>query len=275
MYKIFIPFFWVLHFNGLAQSHNSMKDTLVYQCKYKYSWIRDTAQRSMKVQDQMCLDIYSENHTVYFSIPKQKGLKQLEEDIKNKISLEEAAKNVSNYNTNAEAEVLLTDYKANSYKMLDRLSSRAYNYTSPIESIKWEIQMDTLTVLNFLCQKAIGKYSGRTYTAWFTESISFSYGPYKFSGLPGLILKIYDSKEEFMLVCTEILTKSSLNEMPYYDAYQNSKNIGRNDLFKIKKLFFENYPAYLMAEKGVVFTPNNPNEVKKNDTRNYNTIELK
>src|SRR5690606_34206944 len=38
---------------------------------------------------------------------------------------------------------------------------------------------------------------GRIYTAWFTQDIPINEGPYKFYGLPGMILKIEDTEKLF------------------------------------------------------------------------------
>ncbi len=274
MYKISILFLFAVSSKLAGQPPKVINDTLVYQCKFQYTWVKDTANRSNKLKDQMCLEIYANGHTTYFSILKQNGLKKQEEDIGRQISLDEIAKNVSSYNTNSESEIILTDYKTNSYKLLDKLASSSYHYTSPVETLNWQIESDTMTILGFICQKATCSYSGRNFIGWFARGISLPYGPYKFSGLPGLILKIYDTKNEFVFECNSLSTKSLLVGMPYYESYKSMKKIKRTDLYKMKKLFFENYPAFLMAEKGVTFTPNNPNGYQKGKSRNHNMIEL-
>ncbi|MDR1743418.1 MAG: GLPGLI family protein [Dysgonamonadaceae bacterium] len=64
-------------------------------------------------------------------------------------------------------------------------------------SFDWEVSADTLTVLNYVCMKATTRFRGRTYTAWFATDIPVNDGPWKFYGLPGLILKIEDSEHVF------------------------------------------------------------------------------
>jgi len=43
---------------------------------------------------------------------------------------------------------------------------------------------DTLTVAGYVCQKATCLFRGRDYTAWFSNDIPISNGPWKFGGFP-------------------------------------------------------------------------------------------
>lgn len=63
--------------------------------------------------------------------------------------------------------------------------------------IDWKIQENTKDIGKFKCKKAIGDFRGRTYIAWFTEEIPLPYGPWKLSGLPGLILQAEDTEKMF------------------------------------------------------------------------------
>ncbi len=55
--------------------------------------------------------------------------------------------------------------------------------------IKWEITDDTLTVSSYLCHKATAKVRGRVWTAWYTEEVPTTAGPWCLYGCPGLIVK--------------------------------------------------------------------------------------
>ena len=57
-----------------------------------------------------------------------------------------------------------------------------------IPHIDWEITDEGLTIEGIETIKAVGKYEGRIYNAWFAPSIPVPFGPYKLGGLPGLIL---------------------------------------------------------------------------------------
>lgn len=64
---------------------------------------------------------------------------------------------------------------------------------------EWKIHDETREMLGYTCQKATCSFRGRDYNAWFTIAIPVNDGPYKFYGLPGLILSIEDTKSEVKL----------------------------------------------------------------------------
>jgi len=76
--------------------------------------------------------------------------------------------------------------------------------------MKWKLdtQKDTV-ILGYTCQRARISYAGRDWVAWYSPQIPLADGPYKFNGLPGLILKIADTKK---LHC---FTLNSIKEVTY------------------------------------------------------------
>ncbi len=60
--------------------------------------------------------------------------------------------------------------------------------------INWEIRAETDTIEGFKVQKAVTTFAGKIWYAWFTNEIQIQDGPYKFCGLPGLILSVEDDK---------------------------------------------------------------------------------
>ena len=82
-------------------------------------------------------------------------------------------------------------------------------YTEPKPNFGWEILPETKNILGYKCQKAKGKFRGREYIAWFSSDIPRSDGPWKFCGLPGLILAVQDTKGDFVFTCTAIENKKS------------------------------------------------------------------
>jgi GLPGLI family protein len=61
----------------------------------------------------------------------------------------------------------------------------------------WAVTDETDTIFDYPCRKAKVSYAGRNYSAWFTPDIPVSDGPWKFHGLPGLILKVEDDEKLF------------------------------------------------------------------------------
>lgn len=67
-----------------------------------------------------------------------------------------------------------------------------------IPNFNWQLKStEKKTIGGYTCSLAIGSYAGRTYKVWYTTEIPVSDGPWKFSGLPGLILEVEDLSGEF------------------------------------------------------------------------------
>lgn len=58
---------------------------------------------------------------------------------------------------------------------------------------EWKILPEKQKIGEYNAQKAVTNYGGREWTAWFSADIPFQDGPYKFYGLPGLIVKMEDA----------------------------------------------------------------------------------
>lgn len=78
----------------------------------------------------------------------------------------------------------------------DRIGLAHYRYEEP--ALTWAITPTTATVAGYACQRATASYGGRQWEAWFTREVPVSEGPYKFSGLPGLIVKVGDTRQHYV-----------------------------------------------------------------------------
>lgn len=61
----------------------------------------------------------------------------------------------------------------------------------------WQLTGEKKQVNNLTLQKAVAKWGGREWIAWFTSEIPFPEGPYKFHGLPGLIAELTDTRDNY------------------------------------------------------------------------------
>ena len=73
-----------------------------------------------------------------------------------------------------------------------------------IPIIEWLLLNEEKKIGALSCQKATTTFRGRHYTAWYTMEIPIPFGPWKFNGLPGMILEIYDDKKEVSFRTTSI-----------------------------------------------------------------------
>ena len=101
---------------------------------------------------------------------------------------------------------------------------------------KWTILSDTLSICGFICQQATCHFSGRDFTAWFCPKIPMKYGPWKFGGLPGLILKVYDKDKFYSFDCVKIERKKKLLQKMDYKSYHRME---RGKLLKIQRQIHE------------------------------------
>lgn len=73
----------------------------------------------------------------------------------------------------------------------NRLDMDEYK-VSDERKLNWKILPDKEKIGEFNTQKAVADFAGRQWTGWFVTDIPIQDGPYKFHGLPGLIVKIED-----------------------------------------------------------------------------------
>lgn len=94
----------------------------------------------------------------------------------------------------------------------------------------WKLINESKIINTINCKKAEVNFKGRNWTAWYSQEIPFPYGPYKFSGLPGLIIKITDEKGDYDFELVKSLPNSKLkgkivtiNKNRYTDAVETTQ----------------------------------------------------
>ena len=69
-----------------------------------------------------------------------------------------------------------------------------YMYKEKLHPIQWSLGNETDTVCGYVCKKATGEYGGRKWVVWYSPEIPTTYGPWKFCGLPGLVMLAHDTE---------------------------------------------------------------------------------
>lgn len=183
-------------------------DSTYIVCQYKANTIKVTAQKRM--EDLIRLEIgknISKSYSIYTARSDSFKLspdyrarsiemtKQITASLKSGIKLGEAIER-SGMPRICELMVTYKNYPEGKITVLDRIEKQ-YMYEDELNSQQWEICLDTMTILGYMCQKATTEWRGRRYEAWFASELPISDGPLKFGGLPGLIFKIKDEKNEY------------------------------------------------------------------------------
>ncbi len=92
--------------------------------------------------------------------------------------------------------VIRNHEKGDTLEVYDNVGMDKFRYREEQPDFNWVISDETKKIGPYECKKAEATFRGRNWTAWYTEEIPVSEGPWKFAGLPGLILMVQDSKAE-------------------------------------------------------------------------------
>ena len=91
-----------------------------------------------------------------------------------------------------------------------------YQYTQPIPEISWQTVEGDTTICDVACRKAVCRFGGRGWTAWYAPTFDLHTGPYLFGGLPGLIFSICDTKDNYRFTLNGL--ENLRKECPYISS---------------------------------------------------------
>lgn len=137
----------------------------------------------------------------------------------------------------------------NSMTVFDQSGSDHYTYTEHMYEMEWIIGDSIKSILGYECAMATSSYHGREWTAWFTPEIPAPLGPWKFHGLPGLILEATDTDNIYLFEATG-LEKCSKEITPLHSKSDYSR-ADRKEMLKTARKILDNPYAYLAAITGV------------------------
>ncbi|SKB26417.1 GLPGLI family protein [Parapedobacter luteus] len=95
-----------------------------------------------------------------------------------------------------------------------------YYYDEPRDMLEWQIKEDTLRIGKLFCQRADVYFGKRHWIAWFAPEIPIPDGPYKFCGLPGLIVSIADTKGHWQFDLTNIRSVEKVVVLNFQSWYK-------------------------------------------------------
>lgn len=261
---------------------------------YEYRWIQDSASKEKISEETMYLDI-SPKGSKYYSYGKYKADSIVEAQIQKQYATKSTdiridMKGIKGGKVGYIVEKTYPDFEI---QFFNSLSSDKYQVKENLK-INWEILPDKEKIGEFDAQKAKTQLWGRTWYAWFSTEIPVVDGPYKFHGLPGLIVKVEDAtgSHKMELKASKSLTKDQ--EWKSETAQSGSKKyipINREQYKKvisdyrkdpIKSLRIMYQSGVTMSVKDASGNPIDMNEfIRKRESeakealkRNNNLIEL-
>lgn len=85
-------------------------------------------------------------------------------------------------------------------------SATSYYYEEALPEFEWRVNDEISdTIIGYPCKTAECSFRGRHWKVWFSEELPMPYGPWKFHGLPGMILKAEDISGAHKFVAEEIV----------------------------------------------------------------------
>ena len=118
--------------------------------------------------------------------------------------LEQGATELSYVPTDKHGNMFYKDFAEQRLFIRQLVWGRAFLSSEPLPFQNWALLPDSTILLNFHCRKAVTRFRGRIYEAWFCPSIPIRDGPWKFHGLPGLILQVADAQREIIMIAESL-----------------------------------------------------------------------
>lgn len=144
---------------------------------------------------------------------------------------------------------VLKDYAKSISTAYDQAGMGEYGYyDEPFSEIEWNIVEDsTKAILDYQCVMATTDYHGRKWTVWFTPEIPMHDGPWKFCGLPGLIMEATEPSGQHSFTVTGIETSSQ----PIFPVFNTEyQKMDRIDMLRALRHYRENSNAMFKAATG-------------------------
>lgn len=91
----------------------------------------------------------------------------------------------------------------------DIIGTENYLMEEAVPDFGWMVLDEWKEVLGYRVRRAECSFRGRDYVAWFAPELPLSDGPWKFCGLPGLILEVYDTRLQYHYVLQGLSVEDS------------------------------------------------------------------
>lgn len=214
MKKLYTLLFLVVVCNVSAQN---------YRFVYEYKMKSDLDNEDSYVTDYMNLDSDGKKSYFYNAVKYERdSIYQAHKDLKMLFKSK-------NYDRNL-GYIIEKDYSKREANLYDKYKTANLVITDH-EVPKWSVQKEFLKINGVDCQKAVAQYKGRVWEAWFSKEYPISDGPYKFNGLPGLVVRIKDMDNHHVFNMIQVKKVNSI----FSFVPKNNKKMSDQEYRKLLK----------------------------------------
>ncbi len=210
---------------------------------YEYTFVKDSLERDKTTTENMTLDI-TKNGSKYYSYEVFASDSIMHADIEKQIKMASSGssnmtiKSSSSFSKGSIRTVIDKKYPDYGVSQTEKMGMNSYNVEDD-RKLVWKILPETMKIGEFNTQKATTEMYGRKWIAWFSTELPFQDGPYKFHGLPGLIVKVEDVTK------SHIIELKGVKKLPNDFALPEKKDMFSGNTItlnypKFKKVFVEN-----------------------------------
>lgn len=211
---------------------------------YDYTYCFDTLSRADSyTSDRMLLQISSDGISK-FSSHRNLTIDSLLRSMTQE-QIAEAA--MSGQLRNGEFMTIYKNYPTGKITHIEKICMDWFSYEEDIPEFEWELTDSVKTILGYECMGAKCNFRGREWIVFFSSEIPIMEGPWKFCGLPGLIMEATDCRGDYSFRCIGLDSKSTrpitLYKVPFNKTH-------RRKFYETKHLFDINPYSYYQTTTG-------------------------
>ena len=253
-------------------SQEKVLDNAYLKCQYKHSYLKDTM--DVAAYDDLFILQIGKNISKFYSYYTFQADSLGKTPDGDKVWKEIFNKSLNDFNRHRDKNRLLNsfprarsgtfvykNYPQGEMTVTDGVVGERAIYKDTLNGQQWQISDSVKTVLDYACQKAECDFRGRRWTVWFAPDVPVSDGPWKFGGLPGLIMEAYDRGKQYHFI---IVGLEQVADEPIVFSEPNAlrgkkfREINRRELLKAKMYQLTNGASMMEAESGILIGKDGP-----------------
>ncbi|SFJ01074.1 GLPGLI family protein [Kaistella treverensis] len=163
---------------------------------YDYTFVKDTLAKADVLKELMYLDISKDGSKFYSRdtfVADSTMYANFEKQIKTTGGMNVSV-SFNSGNRGTVKDKIIKNYPKQEV-ILESKVGRDLFHVAEDRKMVWKILPEKMKIGEFEAQKATTTFAGREWTAFFAPELPFQDGPYKFQGLPGLIVKLEDESK--------------------------------------------------------------------------------